>query len=255
MLAQAADKCSMRIFSRIQWQRSLQHYYYVSAPVLRSPSSSHFQLTLKSLETDTINLHLPTSSLSASPLIVPVSYHVNEHLQLRSSNSHGQRTDHHYGKMICALSEMDPLPGTWSEALDTQCFDLVQREQFRCHTTLLHLHVYLASVENMIALEVFIGAELYVMLVALRKRNGFQNLVGQPTYSRGRCEAVVLLFEQMWHDRSNVRPLVTHPMTDECAMPFSLSYKNPQPQHLPIPDQLLLHFFMAMPLRQVARQT
>jgi hypothetical protein len=97
--------------------------------------------------------------------------------------------------MICALSEMDPLSGTWSEALDTQCLDLVQREQFQCHTTLLHLHVYLASVENMITLEVFIGPELYVMLAALRTRNGFQNLVGQATYSRGRCEAVVLLFE------------------------------------------------------------
>jgi hypothetical protein len=97
--------------------------------------------------------------------------------------------------MICALSEMDPLSGTWSEALDTQCLDLVQWEQLRCHTTLLHLHFYLASVENVIALEVFIDAELYLMLAALRKRNGFQNLVGQATCSRGRCEAVVLLFE------------------------------------------------------------
>jgi hypothetical protein len=127
--------------------------------------------------------------------MVPVTHHVSEHLQPRSSSPHGQRTDHHSGKMICALSEMDPLPGTWSEALDTQCLDLVQREQLRCHTTLLHLHFYLESVENMIALEVFIDAELYLMLAALRKRNGFQNLVGQATCSRGRCEAVVLLFE------------------------------------------------------------
>jgi len=98
--------------------------------------------------------------------------------------------------MICALSEMDPWPGTWSEVLlDTQCLGLVQREQFRCHKTLLYLHVYLASVENMIALEVFIDAELYLMLAAPRKRNGFQNLVGQATHSRGRCGASVLLFE------------------------------------------------------------
>jgi hypothetical protein len=109
----------------------LQHCYYVSVPVLRLPSSSHFQLTLKFSETDTRNLHLPTSGRSASPLIVPVPYHVNEHLQPRSSSPHGQRTDHHSGKMICALSEMDPLSGTWSETLETQCLDLVQREQFR----------------------------------------------------------------------------------------------------------------------------
>jgi hypothetical protein len=69
--------------------------------------------------------------------------------------------------MICALSEMDPRSGTWGEALDTQCLDLVQREQFQRHTTLLHLHVHLASVEDMIALEVSIDAELYVMLAAL----------------------------------------------------------------------------------------
>jgi hypothetical protein len=90
---------------------------------------------------------------------------------------------------------MDPRSGTWSEALDTQCLDIVQREQFRCHTTLLHLHVYLATVGYMITLEVFIGAERYVMLAALRKRNGIQNLVGQATYSRGRCGAIVLLYE------------------------------------------------------------
>lgn len=190
-------KDDQKSFSRASSQvmARLQHYYYVSVPVLRSPSRSHLQLILKSSETDTRNFHLPTRGRSASPLIVPVSYHINEHLQPRSSSPHSQRTDHHSGKMICALSEMDPRPGTWSEVLDTQCLDLVQREQFRCHKTLLHLHVYLASVENMIALEVFIDASLYLMLAAPRKRNGFQNLVGQATYSRGRCGASVLLFE------------------------------------------------------------
>jgi hypothetical protein len=36
-----------------------------------------------------------------------------------------------------------------------------------------------------------------------------------------------ILLEQMRHDRGNVRPLVTSPTTDECAMPPPLLYKNP----------------------------
>jgi hypothetical protein len=60
-------------------------------------------------ETDTRDLHLSTSGRSASPLIVPVSYHVIEHLQPHSSSPRGQCTDHHSRNMICALLRYSPL--------------------------------------------------------------------------------------------------------------------------------------------------
>jgi hypothetical protein len=94
------QKSSPRSSSQVMAR--LQHYYCVSVRVLRSPSSSHFQLTLKFSETDTRRSHLLTSGRLASPLIVPVSYRVNEHLQLRRSSPIGKRT----GEMVCALLSM-----------------------------------------------------------------------------------------------------------------------------------------------------
>jgi len=42
-----------------------------------------------------------------------------------------------------------------------------------------------------------------------------------------RFGAIATLFEQVRHDCGNVRPLVTHPTTDECGMPLPLPHKNP----------------------------